>query len=113
MEEEDEKKRKEKKRGMSLYLYVGETSRSIYERGLEHLRDCEEMKADSHMIKHYFDKHEEEDLETMTFGMRIARATKTAFNRQIMESGESKERRETSRERSGEENQESEDKKEP
>ena len=32
------------------------------------------------------DSHEEEELEAMEFGMRIARTTKTAFNRQILES---------------------------
>ena len=86
MEEQDEKKRKEMKKDIRLYLYIGETSRSVYERGLEHSRDFNEMKKDSHMIKHYFDKHEEEDIENMKFGMRIARTTRTAFNRQIMES---------------------------
>ena len=54
--------RKEMKKDIRLYLYIGETSRSVYERALEHSRDFNEMKKDSHMIKHYFDKHEEEDI---------------------------------------------------
>ena len=86
MEEEDEQIRKEKKKAIRLHMYVGESSRSIYERGLEHIRDCQELKKESHMIKHYFDHHEEEELEDMEFGMRIARTTRTAFNRQILES---------------------------
>ena len=71
---------------IKLYKYIGESSRSIYERGLEHLRDKEEIKADSHMIKHFFDKHSEEELEDMKFGVRILKQAKTAFTRQIGES---------------------------
>ena len=40
------------------------------------------------MIKHFFDKHEDEKLEDMKFGMRIVKAARTAFNRQICESVE-------------------------
>ena len=52
-DEDDEKRKKEKKKTIMLYIYVGETSRSLYERGLEHQNDCQEMKKDSHMITHY------------------------------------------------------------
>ena len=72
--------------GIKLYKYIGESSRSLYERGLEHLRDKEEIKPDSHMIKHYFDIHADEELEDMKFGARIVKQTRTAFNRQIGES---------------------------
>ena len=37
------------------------------------------------MIKHYFDKHHEEDLEKMKFGARIIKQARSAFNRQIGE----------------------------
>ena len=40
--EEDEKRKKMKE--VVLHKYVGETSRSMYERGLEHLRDLKELK---------------------------------------------------------------------
>ena len=80
-EEEDEKKRIEMKKATKLYMYIGETSRSVYERGLEHMRDCQELKKESHLVKHFFDVHGDEELESMESGMRIARATKTAFNR--------------------------------
>ena len=59
-EEEDEKERVKKLKKIKLYKYVGETSRSFYERGLEQLRDKDELKMDSHMIKHFFDKHAED-----------------------------------------------------
>ena len=87
-EEEDEEKRKRMKKEIKLFKYIGETSRSIYERGLEHIRDFRELKKESHMIKHYFDQHEEEELDEMEFGMKISRTTKSAFNRQILESVE-------------------------
>ena len=82
----DEETRKRKLREVRLHKYVGESSRSLYERGLEHLRDLEEMKKDSHMLKHYFDKHSEEKLEEMEFGGRILDKPRSAFNRQISES---------------------------
>ena len=50
------------------------------------MRDRDELKADSHMIKHFFDKHSTEDVEDMRFGAKILKQAKTAFNRQIGES---------------------------
>ena len=85
-EEEDENTKKEKKKKIKKYKYIGETSRSVYERGLEHLRDCEELKKDSHMVKHYFDQHEGEEIEKMEFGMKVLKACRSAFTRQISES---------------------------
>ena len=85
-ETEDEKERRKKIEEIKLFKYIGESSRSLYERGLEHLRDKEELKADSHMIKHFFDQHSEEQLEDMKFGARIVKQARTAFNRQIGES---------------------------
>ena len=83
----DEEETKEaRKREVPLYKYIGESSRSIYERGLEHLRDMEELKADSHMLKHYFAKLTEEELEDKEFGVRIIKQATSAFNRQISES---------------------------
>ena len=85
-EEEEGEKKREKIRNISRYVYIGETLRSVYERELEHIRDKNELKKDSHMIKHYFDKHDGEDLDKMKCGIKIIRTTKTAFNRQILES---------------------------
>jgi hypothetical protein len=34
-------------------IYIGETSRSIYERSREHMQDAQEMNYDSHMMKHW------------------------------------------------------------
>ena len=60
----------------------------MYERGLEHLRDYEELKPDSHMVKHFCDNHLEEDMKEVRFGCRIVKQSRTAFNRQINESVE-------------------------
>ena len=87
-EEEDEKIREEKIRRMPLYKYVGETARSAFERGIEHHNDYEGLKIDSHMLKHYLEKHEDEDFEKIKFGMKIIKTARTAFERQISESVE-------------------------
>ena len=38
------------------------------------------------MLKHYFDHHQEEELEKMKFGAKIIKTARTAFNRQVGES---------------------------
>ena len=48
--EVDEKEKKELEKKIKKYKYIGESSRSIYKRGLEHQRDFEEMKPDSHTL---------------------------------------------------------------
>ena len=83
-EEEDQQREASKK--IRLFKYIGESSRSPYERGLEHLRDLEELKKDSHMLKHFFSEHEREEIKDMEFGMRVLKTHKTAYDRQISES---------------------------
>ena len=73
---------------LKLFTYIGETSRSLYERGLEHITAMEEMKPDSYMLKHYFDEHGDEKTEEMIFGAKILKQASSAFNRQIAESVE-------------------------
>ena len=87
-EDLDEKEKKEKIKNIKLFTYIGESSRSMYERGLEHVTAMEEMKPDSHMLKHYLDEHEDLKLEEMIFGGRILKQASSAFNRQIAESVE-------------------------
>ena len=51
-EGEDRGDKKEKRKvNVPLYKYIGESARSAYERGLEHMRDYTEMKLESHMMK--------------------------------------------------------------
>ena len=40
------------------------------------------------MLKHYLEKHEDEDFEKIKFGMKIIKTARTAFERQISESVE-------------------------
>ena len=69
-----------------LYKYIGETSRSGFERGQDHLRDCRLMSTGSHVLKHYLDRHAEEPMEVMKFRMRGIKFHRSAFERQIHES---------------------------
>ena len=69
--EEDEEEKQRMIKDLKLHKYIGESSRSFYERGLEHLRDLEELKMESHMLRHYFDCHMGESMDKMKFGGRI------------------------------------------
>ena len=72
---------------MKLYKYIGETSRSVYERSWEHVHSMEQLHTNSHMLKHALEKHgEEEDLGKIQFGVKVVRYTRSAFDRQVMES---------------------------
>ena len=86
--EEGKKKVEEMKKGMKKYVYIGETNRSVYERGREHHNDIAANKTSSHMLRHLLDVHEEEeeDWDKVKFSMKILRSTQTAFKRQILES---------------------------
>ena len=53
---EDEKKKESEKPPVK---YVGETSGSGYERIKEHYKDLENLSAQSHMLKHYIEKHKD------------------------------------------------------
>jgi hypothetical protein len=61
------------------YLYVGETCRSAYERGFEHLNDIKRLKPSSHMLKHLID---------VEFRMEVLSFSCMAYERQIMEAVE-------------------------
>ena len=86
---EDEIRSKEMKEEMSrivLYKYIGETGKSSYERGRQHLSDAKQLKPSSHILKHFFDCHEEEKLDNIKFGMKINTTARSAFERQVTES---------------------------
>ena len=65
--------------------YIGETSRSGYERGLEHLDKLASLSSQSHMLKHMLDKHEDTDFSEVQWGMSILGKKRSAFERQITE----------------------------
>ena len=48
-------------------IYVGETSRSLYERTKEHIRDGKNRAPDSHIAKHWDEHHKEESMPHFRF----------------------------------------------
>ena len=66
------------------YKYIGESSRSAYERGLEHLKDVKNLDSGSHMLKHII-RHHLKESEPTEFRMKVISSHYSAFNRQISE----------------------------
>ena len=71
---------------VKLHIYIGESSRSGFERGGEHLAASRLLDKGSHILKHFLEYHREEDFENLKFGMKAVRFHKSAFERQIHES---------------------------
>ena len=82
------KRLEEEKRKIKKYIYIGESNRSAYERGLEHHNDISACKTSSHMLRHLLEVHEDEEAhwDSIRFSMRILKSTRSAFERQILES---------------------------
>jgi hypothetical protein len=64
-------------------IYIGETSRSIYERSKEHMKDAQGMHCDSHMMKHWVTTHKAEGQPE--FRMEVVRKYRDSLSRQIGE----------------------------
>ena len=64
-------------------VYVGESARTAYERGLEHAQDFLNEKEDSHMQKHWTEEHQGE--KRPEFSMKVLRSHVSSFVRQIHE----------------------------
>ena len=82
----DEKEKKLRKGKIKLHKYIGETSRSVYERSWEHWSAMEQLNPGSHLLKHLLDIHEEEDHAGVKFGVRVVMFTQSSFERQLQES---------------------------
>ena len=82
--DKDLRKKIEKEIEEKTYKYIGESSRSCYERATEHLRDLRDMEPGSHFLKHIIQKHMENPND-VEFRMKILSSHFTAFNRQITE----------------------------
>ena len=65
-------------------IYIGESARSAFERGSEHLSDYKANKEDSHMFKHFCDDHSSEETRPK-FKMRILKSHRTPLYRQVHE----------------------------
>ena len=64
-------------------VYYSETSRTVFERGLEHQSDFASQKEESHMMKHVLTDHPGQ--EEVNFEMKVLRGHLSAFSRQIHE----------------------------
>ena len=67
------------------FKYIGETCRSGYERGKEHVMMKENFNDSSHMLKHCLLQHSDSDPMEIKFGMRVRQQFKTALERQVGE----------------------------
>ena len=85
LEEASDEQKIEMKKKVRKVKYVGESSRSGYDRGYEHLDKLATLNSDSHMLKHMVEDHYLEDFEKVKWGMFITRFMRTAFERQIEE----------------------------
>ena len=72
--------------GIKIYKYIGESSRSSFARGKNHLDDARLLSSGSHMLKHYLDRHLGERMEDMVFRMKVLHFKRSAFERQVHES---------------------------
>ena len=80
--EEEEQQRGEKNKNTEnnkekelpkRYKYIGKTCRSVLERASEHQADLRNLSPTSHLLKHILDRHEEEEVESIRFGIRIVK----------------------------------------
>ena len=65
--------------------YVGESGRSGYERGNEHINSFKNMEETSHLLKHYLIFHKDIKMEEMKYGMRIRSVFQNCLERQVGE----------------------------
>ena len=63
-------KREKHKREIKV-KYVGETGRSTYERGVEHVSDYLNYDDGRHLLKHYLTCHQNIKMLDVRFGMKI------------------------------------------
>ena len=89
-EKSDEKASKRKlqetkKDEILKFKYIGESSRSAFERGVEYFKDLKYARPKSHMLKHCVIHHPDLDPRKVEFRMKILSSHSSAFERQITE----------------------------
>ena len=62
-----------------VFKYIGESAKSAFERGLNHLNDRKSLDLGSHMLKHAVACHEGEDPQEVDFHMGVLAYHKSAF----------------------------------
>ena len=81
----DEKSKLEEIKKLKIFKYIGETSRSAFERGWEYVNDMATLNKRSHMLKHVIMNHPEDDMADVKFGMKVLKFCQTSFERQVLE----------------------------
>ena len=66
-------------------IYVGETSRSIFERSIEHLKAGRDRKEESFVAKHWQESHPQRE-EAPEFRFKIVKSFRDPLTRQVSES---------------------------
>ena len=56
---------------IKIHKYIGETSRSIFERSWEHMNDFENLSVKSHLLKYAVDLHQTTEFSTLKFGIKV------------------------------------------
>ena len=82
---DDLEKKRKMEAEMKVPKYVGESGRSGYERGFEHLDQLANLNSKSHMLRHMLDRHMGKDFSEIKWGMFITKFKRSAFERQIDE----------------------------
>ena len=72
------------KNGSRNGVYIGESSRSLYERSLEHLYDADKRRHSSHIFKHWALSHGEMTTQP-EFKFTVLRSHSSALDRQLHE----------------------------
>ena len=75
----DRIRKKEKEREDYKVIYIGETKKSAYERGREHLEDLSNLNERSHLLKHLVEVHPTLAVKDLKIGMRIKKSYRSAF----------------------------------
>ena len=65
-------------------VYVGETSRSLHERALQHHRNARDFSVKPHIIKHWMNAHGDNNTQP-TFNIRIVKKYADCLSRQVGE----------------------------
>ena len=82
----EDREKEERKKRIVMYKYIGETARSVFERGLEHRNGLQKLEEDNHMMKHVAMKHQDMEVDDVKFGIRVVKYTYSAMERQVLES---------------------------
>ena len=82
---DDHEKKEELMKNLQIPWYIGETSRSGYERGYEHLDMLTTLSSKAIMLRHMLSKHENKDMSEIKWGMFVTGYIRSAFDRQVEE----------------------------